>query len=142
MLVIDQKSCFLEPSIFEIPQPNWYDIDHRFSTGLLHPGVFNPARFNPNYRSFNSLQLNPANNFLSYEGPAHENQGKRSEVKNENLLGKTNEVQSVIHEEDNTSEKTSNSIFFIMYANSEARASSCKAAIDVGRKKYQSKQLK
>ena len=24
MLILDQKSCFLGPTIFKIPQPNWY----------------------------------------------------------------------------------------------------------------------
>ena len=24
MLILGQKSCFFEPTIFEIPQPNWY----------------------------------------------------------------------------------------------------------------------
>ena len=24
MLILGQKSCFLGPTIFEIPQPNWY----------------------------------------------------------------------------------------------------------------------
>ena len=93
-------------------QFNARPYDHRFSAGLLHPGLFNPGRFNPNYRSFNSLQLNPGNNFLPYEGLVHENQGKRTETKNENFVGKTNEVQSAIHEGDNSSEKNSNFSFF------------------------------
>ena len=86
---------------------NRYCHNHRFSAGLLNPGLFNPGRFNPNYRSFNSLQLNPGNNFLPYEGLVHENQGKRTEAKNENLVRKTNEVQSTIQEENNSPEKTS-----------------------------------
>ena len=93
-------------------QLNARPFDHRFSAGLLNPGLFNPGRFNPNYRSFNSLQLNPANNLLSYEGLVHENQGKGNEAKNEKLVQKPEEVQSVIFEEDNSSEKTSKYSFF------------------------------
>ena len=27
MLILCQKTCFLEPTIFEIPQPNWYYVN-------------------------------------------------------------------------------------------------------------------
>lgn len=70
--------------------------DQRFSAGLLNPELSNPGRFNA------------GNNFLSYEGPnVHEDQGKRTEAKNENLVHKTNEIQSAIQEENNSAEKTS-----------------------------------
>ena len=32
MLILGQKACFLGPTIFEIPRPNWY-----YSTYIYHP---------------------------------------------------------------------------------------------------------
>ena len=89
-------------------QFNTRPYDHRFSAGLLNPGLFNPTRFNPTYRSFNSLP---------YEGLVHENQGKRTEGKNENLVRKNKEVQSAIQEENNTPEKTSKFYFLNLSKN-------------------------
>ena len=42
----------------------------------------------------------------------HENQSKRTEIKNENLVRKTNEIQSAIQEENNSPEKTSKFYLF------------------------------
>jgi len=56
---------------------------------------------------------------LSYEGHVHENQGKRTEVKNENLEGKTNKVQSAIQEENNSPEKTSKFYFLKLSKNKQ-----------------------
>ena len=54
---------------------------------------------------------------MPYEGLVHENQGKRTEVKNENLEGKTNKVQSAIQEENNSPEKTSKLYFLNLSKN-------------------------
>jgi hypothetical protein len=47
----------------------------------------------------------------------HENQGKRTEIKNENLVRKTNEIQSAIQEENNSPEKTSKFYFLKLSKN-------------------------
>ena len=36
MLILSQKSCFLGPTIFEIPHPNWYfDLYHPYFLFVL-----------------------------------------------------------------------------------------------------------
>ena len=57
MLILGQKSCFLRPTIFEIPQPNWYySRTTVYKTGVLPanpcqkcPGIF---LANPNFFLF------------------------------------------------------------------------------------------